>query len=170
MGESRGRLYFHKILTPFSFTKLLWFSAFGPHPLLAQSLQELLLRLNRKVRIARVSLPISFLNEGNRIVGGKNLRADQPTPFRSPVRFERDHQMRRESDFFLRYRWQFFALGPRPLLAESAEELLLRPNRELGVHRVLLPIGLFNEGNGVVGDAGLGVDRLTLRQSPTGLY
>ena len=86
--DGAGKLLFNELFPRF----LLWcsrrFSAVGLHPLLVQSFQELLLRPNREIRVARVFLPISLFNEGNGIVGGANLCVDLLTPLRPPMGFD----------------------------------------------------------------------------------
>ena len=129
------------------------FSAFRHHPLLVQSFQHLLLCPNREIRIVRVFLPISPLNEGDGVVGDANFCVDLLTRLLSPPgpgldhRRSRDNCRRGKLDFSLRRWWRFFAFGPGPLLVESCEELLLRPNREVRIVRVPPPISLLNECN-----------------------
>ena len=92
-------------------------------------------------------------------------------PSRSPMRRRKlilRTPFRLSPHIFFRCRRQFSAFGPSPLLAESLQDLLLLQNREVRICRILLPISLLNEGDGVLGGADLCADRLTLLQSPTG--
>ena len=65
------------------------FSTLGLGPLLSESLQNLLLLPNRKVRVGRVAFSISLFNESNRITGSDGLCADHLTLPRSPTGFDR---------------------------------------------------------------------------------
>ena len=65
------------------------FSTPGLGPFLAESLQDLPLLPNRKVRVGRVAFPIRLLNECNGVFGNDGLCADPLTLLRSPTGFDR---------------------------------------------------------------------------------
>jgi hypothetical protein len=73
----------------------------------------------------------------------------------------------RPGDFLWFWR-RLSAFGPGPFLVECSQELLLLPNREVRIVRILFPISLLNKVNGVIGGADLCADRLTLSRYPAG--
>ena len=77
-------------------------------------------------------------------------------------------RMRGRPGDFLWFWRRLCAFGTGPLLVESLQKLLLLPNREVRIVRILFPISLFNKVNGVIGGADLCADRLTLSRYPAG--
>src|SRR5512139_197489 len=115
----------------------------------------MLLLPGRVVRIARVLLPIGLRDEGYGVTGGANLGTDRFTLPRSLAGPGRVRPMRCEPGSFLRYQGQLSTFGPRPLVGEFREEMLLLPDRVVRILRIFFTVRPVNKGNGGVGGANL---------------